>query len=97
MQDCGLVLECVELFGIAEQYVCTDEEVDEMSVGVAYELLDCIVGKNIHVVEHILKDMLQSHIAESVLVYYRKTWIHAGKVNNYVMIFVNFACFKQKQ
>ena len=91
----GLVLKCVEFVGIAEQYVCAHEEVDEMSVGVAYELLDCIVCKNIHMVEHVLKDMLQCHVAERILVYYRKTGIHGGKGNNYVMIFVNFALIKR--
>jgi hypothetical protein len=46
-------------------------------------------------VEHVLKDMLQCHIAERILVYYRKTGIHIGKGNNYVMIFVNFALIKR--
>ena len=47
-----------------------------MSVGVAYEIVDGVVCEDFNIVEHVLEDMLQCHVAQCVSIYDCKTWIH---------------------
>lgn len=70
------MLQCLEFVCVAEQDVRTYEEVYEMSVGVPDELLHRVVGKHVHMVEHVLKDISQCHVAESVAVYDCKAGVH---------------------
>ena len=57
------MLQCLELIRMAEKNVGTDEEMDEMSVGITYEILDIAVCMDLDMVEHIPKDISQSHAA----------------------------------